>query len=29
MKNSEVEIRVPPLTISPPWVQIIPLSIYV
>lgn len=29
MKNSEIEIRVPPLTISPPWVQIIPLSIYV
>ena len=29
MKNSDIEIRVPPLAIKTPWVQVIPLAIYV
>lgn len=29
MKNSDIEIRVPPLAISTPWLQVIPLAIYV
>lgn len=29
MKNSDVEIRVPPLSLTTPWIQVIPLAIYV
>ena len=29
MKNNDIELRVPPLTLTAPWVQIIPLAIYV